>query len=119
VSEIAASASAAPRFARPASADPSEDVHDDVPSDGSVADAAVWKPEASSLGFGSAASSRSNRKKPAGVIGPMIGVVLGGVVGISLGYVILIWFAGRTNGDVLHVLDRYPVLIKYLPGADR
>ena len=53
------------------------------------------------------------------MLGPLIGIVLGGVVGVSIGYVILIWVAGRSGGDVLHVLDQYPVLTKYLPGADR
>jgi hypothetical protein len=119
VSEIAAAASAAPPFARPANAEPSDATHDDVGPDGPAVDAASWTPESNSLGFSPAARSRSNRAKSGGVLGPLIGIVLGGVVGVSLGYVILIWVAGRSGGDVLHVLDRYPVLVKYLPGADR
>jgi hypothetical protein len=124
VSEIATSASAAPLFARPIGAETSGAAHELAPSEGGpadreIADAAAWSPESSSLGFGSASRSRFNRAKSGGVLGPLIGIVLGGVVGVSIGYVILIWVAGRSGGDVLHVLDRYPVLTKYLPGADR
>jgi hypothetical protein len=123
VSEIAASSSAAPLFARPANVDPSDAAHEPpregVPAGGEILDAAPWTPEPSTLGFGGESRTRINRAKSRGVLGPLIGIVLGGVVGLSLGYVLLIWFAGRSGGDVLHVLDRYPVLAKYLPGADR
>jgi hypothetical protein len=119
VSEVVASSSAAPPFARPVNAELSQATHDGVAPNTQIVDATPWTPESGSLGFGTAPRSRSNRVKTGGVLGPLIGIVLGGVVGISVGYVILIGVAGRSGGDVLHVLDRYPVLIKYLPGADR
>ncbi len=119
VSEVVASSSAAPPFARPANAEPSDASHDHLVADTQIVDATPWTPESGSLGFGSVPRPRSNRVKSGGVLGPLIGIVLGGVVGISLGYAILIGVAGRSGGDVLHLLDRYPVLIKYLPGADR
>lgn len=54
------------------------------------------------------ASRRARRQQPqVGMIGNLIGVVLGGVVGIGLGYLVLIWIQGR-EGDFLHLWDSIP-----------
>lgn len=55
--------------------------------------------------------SRARRREPQiGMLGHLIGVVLGGVVGIGLGYLVLLWMAGR-QGDFLHIWDQMPRML--------
>ncbi|HEX3656862.1 MAG TPA: hypothetical protein VHV55_13680 [Pirellulales bacterium] len=71
---------------------------------------AVW--DAMGQHAGDVASpSRARRREPqVGIIGNLIGVVLGGVVGIGLGYLVLLWVAGR-QGDFLHIWDQMPRIL--------
>ena len=63
--------------------------------------------------------SRGRRREPqVGVLGHLIGVVLGGVVGIGLGYLVLLWMAGR-QGDFLHIWDQVPRVLLPSEHVDR
>ncbi|HEY5314187.1 MAG TPA: hypothetical protein VIK18_16765 [Pirellulales bacterium] len=120
IGEIAAAADhgpaavdqADPEAWMPASGDADRPPSDEMPSDGTPTDepAAVWNAmgeHAADLG----SPSRARRREPQiGVIGNLIGVVLGGVVGIGLGYFILLWVAGR-QGDFLHIWDQMPRIL--------
>lgn len=62
-------------------------------------------------------SVRTRPREPQiGVFGQLIGVVVGGVLGITLGYIILIWLTGG-EGDFLDLRYKFPNLFYYLPGS--
>lgn len=72
---------------------------------------AAWDAMSEHADNGLRESARARRREPQiGVLGHLIGVVLGGVIGIGLGYLILLWMAGR-QGDFLHIWDQVPRML--------
>ena len=57
--------------------------------------------------YSSTSRLRSARKPKIGVLGHLIGIVLGGVMGLGLGYWILLWISGR-QADFLKVWESLP-----------
>jgi hypothetical protein len=51
------------------------------------------------------------RERPVGFLGHLLGVVLGGAIGIGLGYLLLIWIAGR-QGDFMRIWDKIPSFLR-------
>ena len=61
----------------------------------------------SDLASGRSAARYRSREPKIGVLGHLIGIVLGGVVGLGLGYWILLWIGGR-QADFLKVWESMP-----------
>jgi|GEM_PF-4686771 len=87
--------------------------------DTAASEASPWAPaQATSFAVRQRARAR-NEVGLVGVIAGLVGLVLSGVLGLSLGYLILVWWFGAQQGDFLQLRDKYPTAFRYLPGSDR
>lgn len=115
IAEVAAAADRGPAGADQAAPEawmpPQSDTESTSSEGSSVTEpSAVWDAMGQHAGD-PVSPSRARRREPqVGVLGNLIGVVLGGVVGIGLGYLVLLWIAGR-QGDFLHIWDQMPRIL--------
>lgn len=79
---------------------------DETPAEEYAAEPAAGAP----AGFGSAVAIQRGPRRPkqgVGWFGQLVALVLGGVMGLSIGYYALIWIGGRDK-DFLNIADKLP-----------
>jgi hypothetical protein len=72
-------------------------------------------PPAESVGTFKAAARPRSQSTFAGAVGQLIGIVVFGIIGLSLGYLVLLWLQGP-KGDILKIRDKLP---RWMTPGDR